>query len=206
MHQLPIPQNATRVNDDRNTVTSLMDVRPAPAKVEPASMGGIDLPAALRKRPLLALAILILTLLAAAPYLLRKVPRTYHAEAAIYVSPTYFKNLQQDREQLQISYTTLVNQQILTLRRYDILHEALMRLEGQGIKYREPGESEEAAVARLTKDLDVQHIADSYEVLVGLDSPAHDWVAPIVGHYRHTHTWRRGKQMIWPIVPTACQR
>jgi hypothetical protein len=171
---------APRAQNERVSIANLSDVRPAAPKVEPASMGGIDVPAALRKRPFAALLILMLTLMAGAPYLLRKAPKEYHAEAAIYVSPTYFKNLQQDREQLQISYSTLVNQQILTLRRYDILHEALVRLERQGIRWRQPAESDEAAVARLTKDLDVQHIPDSYEVLVGLDAAEREWVAPIV--------------------------
>jgi hypothetical protein len=166
-------------------VASFTDVRPAAPKVEPASMGGIDVPAAILKRPLLTVGTLLLTLLAGAPYLLRKAPKVYHAEAAIYVSPTYFKNLQEDREQLQISYTTLVNQQILTLRRFDILDEALKRLEQQGIRWRNPGESEEGAVARLTQQLDVQHIPDSYEVLVGLDG-TREWVAPIVNTVANT--------------------
>jgi uncharacterized protein involved in exopolysaccharide biosynthesis len=176
-----------RSQNDRILVANITDVRPEAPKVKPASAGGIDLIAALKKRPVLALAILVLSLLAGAPYFLRKAPGIYHAEASIYVSPTYFKNLQQDREQLQVSYTTLVNQQILTLRRYDILHEALMRLERQGIKWRHAGESEEAAVARLTTELDVQHIPDSYDVLVGLDSPEREWVAPIVNTVANTY-------------------
>ena len=182
-----LPRKTTNAPSDHALVANFTDVRPPAPKVEPASMGGIDVAAAMRKRPLLVIATLVLTLLAAAPYLLRRAPRVYHAEAAIYVSPTYFKNVQQDREQLQISYSTLVNQQILTLRQYEILRTALKRLEGQGIQWRMPNESEEAAVARLTKDLDVQHIADSYEVLVGLDGPVRDWVAPIVNTVANTY-------------------
>jgi polysaccharide biosynthesis transport protein len=182
-----LPAKTTSPHTDHGMVASLMDVRPAAPKVEPSSMGGIDVPAAIRKRPFLVIVTFALTMLAGAPYLMRKAPREYHAEAAIYVSPTYFKNLQQDREQLQISYSTLVNQQILTLRRYDILREALKRLEQKGIHWRKPDESEEAAVARLTKDLDVQHIPDSYEVLVGLDEPERDWVAPIVNTVANTY-------------------
>jgi hypothetical protein len=182
-----LPRKTTDPQGEHALVANFTDVRPAPPKVEPAAMGGIDVLAAIRKRPLLVLATLFLTLLAGAPYLLRRAPRVYHAEAAIYVSPTYFKNVQQDREQLQISYSTLVNQQILTLRQYEILRTALKRLEGQGIQWRGLNESEESAVARLTKDLDVQHIPDSYEVLVGLDGPVRDWVAPIVNTVANTY-------------------
>jgi succinoglycan biosynthesis transport protein ExoP len=182
-----LPKKTNNASGDHALVANFTDVRPPAPKVEPASMGGIDIVAAVRKRPLLVISTLVLTLLAAAPYLLRRAPRVYHAEAAIYVSPTYFKNVQQDREQLQISYSTLVNQQILTLRQYEILRTALQRLEGQGIQWRMPNESEEAAVARLTKDLDVQHITDSYEVLVGLDGPVRDWVAPIVNTVANTY-------------------
>jgi uncharacterized protein involved in exopolysaccharide biosynthesis len=179
MQQLPSKSTA-RAHTDQGMVASFTDVRPAAPKVEPASTSSIDVGAAIRKRPLLAPVILIMSLLSGAPYLLRQAPKEYHAEAAIYVSPTYFKNLQEDREQLQISYSTLVNQQILTLRRFDILSDALKRLEQQGIQWRKPRESEEAAVARLTKELNVQHIPDSYEVLVGLDGKERAWVAPIV--------------------------
>jgi succinoglycan biosynthesis transport protein ExoP len=192
MQQLP-RKATTRTHNDQGMVANFTDVRPAAPKVEPAALGGIDVLAAVRKRPVLAAATLVFTLLAGVPYLLRRAPQEFHAEAAIYVSPTYFKNLQQDREQLQISYTTLVNQQILTLRRFDILREALRRLEQQGIRWRTPGESEESAVARLTNQLDVQHIADSYEVLVGLDGPRRDWVAPIVNTVANTYL-EKGKE------------
>src|ERR1019366_6772120 len=96
-----LPRKTTNAPSDHALVANFTDVRPPAPKVEPASMGGIDVAAAMRKRPLLVIATLVLTLLAAAPYLLRRAPRVYHAEAAIYVSPTYFKNVQQDREQLQ---------------------------------------------------------------------------------------------------------
>ena len=185
--QPSLRKTTNRVHNDQGMVANFTDVRPAAPKVEPAAVGGVDVPAAILKRPFLVAATLILITLAGAPYLLRHAVKEYHAEAAIYVSPTYFKNLQQDREQLQISYSTLVNQQILTLQRYDILREALKRLERQGIRWREQGESEEAAVARLTKQLDVQHIPDSYEVLVGMDSPVREWVAPIVNTVANTY-------------------
>jgi capsular polysaccharide biosynthesis protein len=174
-------------------IANLQDLRPDVPKVELASQGGIDVIAAVRKRPYLTLGIMLVCVLAGAKYVLRRVPHQYHAEAAIYVSPTYFKNLQQDREQLQISYSTLVNQQMLTIKRFDILGEALDRLQKQGIQWRVPGESDDAAVERLAEQLDIQHIPDSYEVLIGLNGPSAEQLAPILNTITDTYL-EKGKQ------------
>ena len=81
----------------------------------------------------------------------------------------------------------LVNQQILTIRRTDILGDALDRLEKQGVQWRGPGESGDAAVARLAGALDIQHIPDSYEVLIGLNGPVAEKLAPIVNMITDTY-------------------
>jgi polysaccharide biosynthesis transport protein len=183
----------SETNDKPQMIANLQDLRPDVPKVELASQGSIDVLAAVRKRPYLTLGIMLVCLLAGAKYVLRRVPHDYHAEAAVYVSPTYFKNLQQDREQLQISYSTLVNQQILTIKRFDILGEALERLQKQGVQWRVAGESDDAAVARLAQQLDVQHIPDSYEVLIGLNGPSPEQLAPILNTITETYL-DKGKQ------------
>jgi capsular polysaccharide biosynthesis protein len=184
----PSPDNTGgRPAKARNAVTGIRDVRPPAPQVELATHGGLDVPAAVRRRPILTLIVFSACLLAGARYALKNVAQEYHAEASVYVSPTYFKNLQQDREQLQISYTTLVNQQILTIRRYDILREALDRLQKQGIQWRRSGESEEAAVGRLSEELDIKYIPDSYEVLVGLNGPSAEQLAPILNTITETY-------------------
>jgi len=177
----------SETKDNPQMVANLQDLRPDVPKVELASHGGIDVIAAVRKRPYLTLGIMLVCLLAGAKYVLRRVPHQYHAEASVYVSPTYFKNLQQDREQLQVSYSTLVNQQILTIRSFDILGEALDRLQKQGVQWRVPGESDDAAVERLAQQLDIQHIPDSYEVLVGLNGPSAEQLAPILNTITETY-------------------
>lgn len=185
----PAPQteNTGGTRREQIPVATLRDLRPTPPQVELASGGGLDILAAVRRRPFLTLLVFAVCLAAGAQYVLRHVPREYHAEASVYVSPTYFKNLQQDREQLQISYTTLVNQQILTIRRFDILQEALDRLQKQGIQWRKPGESEEAAVERLAGALDIKYIPDSYEVTVGLNGPTAGQLAPILNTITETY-------------------
>ncbi|HWE53381.1 MAG TPA: hypothetical protein VG273_26545 [Bryobacteraceae bacterium] len=171
----------------QNAVANLQDLRPEVPKVEIGSQAGIDVVAAVKKRPLILLIIVGACLLGGAQYVVRHTPREYHAEAEVYVSPTYFKNLQQDREQTQISYSTLVNQQILTIRRFDILRESLARLQQQGIEWRNPGESDEASVARLAGALDIKYVPDSYEVLVGLNGSTAERLAPILNTITQTY-------------------
>jgi succinoglycan biosynthesis transport protein ExoP len=189
-------QSAAPAAEKQRPVATLRDLRPEVPTVEPASQGGIDVLAAVRKRPFITLVILVACFLGGAQYVLRHTPREYHAEAQIYVSPTYFKNLQQDREQLQISYSTLVNQQILTIRRFEILREALGRLEQQGIQWRNPGESDEASVGRLAAALDIKYIADSYEVVVGLGGPTAERLAPILNTITQTYLEKQKQEEI----------
>jgi capsular polysaccharide biosynthesis protein len=187
--QSPQPQaeNARGPVIEQGTVSAFRDLRQPPPRVELASHGGLDVRAAVTRHPLLAFLVFAGFSLAGARYVMKHVPREYHAEASVYVSPTYFKNLQQDREQLQISYTTLVNQQILTIRRYDILREALKRLQKQGIQWRKAGESEEAAVERLAGALEIKYIPDSYEVTVGLNGKTPEQLAPILNTVTDTY-------------------
>jgi succinoglycan biosynthesis transport protein ExoP len=192
----PVRNAPVRTQSDKNRVATLTDGRPMAAVVEGAGPTSVDVSAAIRKRPLLAAAPILLALLIGVPYALRSVSREYHAEAAIYVSPTYFKNFQDDREQLQISYATLVNQQILTIRRYDILSEALKRSETLGVQWRTPGESEPAAIARLTTALDVRPIPDSYEVVIGLSGSNQKWLAPMVNSIANAYLDREREEQM----------
>lgn len=182
----PVRNSLVRSQSDKRVAT-FADTRSASAPIETNAVSSLDVSAALRKRPWLAAAPFLLALLVGVPYALRTSANEYHAEATIYVSPTFFKNLQSDREQVQIPYGTLVNQQILTIRRLDILKEALIRLEGKEIYWRAPGETEAASVARLAAKLEIRPIPDSYEVLIGLSGPKQEWLAPIINTIADTY-------------------
>src|SRR5271165_5685486 len=173
-------------NNERSAVVGFADARSSEPKVVIGSSFEINPLAALRRRPLLSVFAFLLPFLAAIPFL-RNVPQEYHAETTLYVSPTYFKNILSNREPLQTSYGVLVNQQILTIRRYDVLSEALDRLESQGIVWREPRESRRSAVSRLAAQLEVQPISDSYEVSIGLTGRQREWLAPIVNTVATTY-------------------
>lgn len=183
----PTRNLALRPQSEKSRIATFAEARQAVAPVEHPAANRIDISAAIRKRPLLAAAPLVLALLAGLPYVMRNTKQEYRVEASIYVSPTYFKNLQTDREQLQVPYGTLVNQQVLTIRRYDVLSESLKRLETKGIQWRNSGESEAASIARLLSKLEIRPIPDSYEVLIGLSGPKQEWLAPIVNTISDTY-------------------
>ena len=187
---MPKPARNTTIRttqSDKNRIATFSEARSAGAQADSPSGSGINISAAIRRRPFLAAAPILLAILLGVPYALKTARNEYHAEASIYVSPTFFKNLQADKEQLQVPYSTLVNQQILTIRRSDILSAAIKRLELQGVNWRTPGETETAAVARMMASLQVRPIPDSYEVLIGLNGNNKDSLAVIVNTVADTY-------------------
>ena len=174
----PVRNSAFRTKNDLAKSVNYADVSVPQIETKPAAR--INISAAVRKHPFLAAAPLILALVVGVPYALQHTRKEYRAEATIHVSPNYFKNLQEERAQIQVSYGRLVNQQILTLGRYDVLADSLKKLDAKGIKFREAGESEQEAVARLVSKLDIRPIADSYEVQVAMTGDNQEWMAPMV--------------------------
>jgi uncharacterized protein involved in exopolysaccharide biosynthesis len=174
----PVRNSAFRTKNDLAKNVSYTDVSVPQVESKPPS--SLDISSAVRRRPFLAAAPLLLALLVGVPYAFQHARKEYRAEATIHVSPNYFKNLQEERAQIQVSYGRLVNQQILTLGRYDVLAEALKRLESKGIVWRNPNESEPEAVARLMTKLDIRPIPDSYEVMIAMNGENQAWLAPVV--------------------------
>ena len=52
--------------------------------------------------------------------------------------------------------------------RYDVLAETLEKLEEKGIYWRGLRESEQSAVARLKRALEITHVPESYQISIGL--------------------------------------
>jgi len=148
----------------RNLITG--EVEQAPEKPVRQSLSVMD---GWREHPALTIVILLSGLLIglAAAWFLGK-PK-YVAEATIYVSPTFMKNLEEDSEQKR-QYDTFVQQQVNTITRYDILNESLRGAKGTGFRWAEPGESEKESVERLRKALEIRRIPETYQIAVGLRS------------------------------------
>jgi len=108
---------------------------------------------------------------------------TFYAEAAVRVSPTYVENLQ-DESDVQLLSTTqylqFVQQQITTVRSFDVAVEALHRLGDQRALWQRPHESERRAAERLMAAITVRAVRDTYLITIGLEGEKAAGLADIV--------------------------
>ena len=106
------------------------------------------------------------------PIAWKKGNRTYAAQASIYISPRFLKNLDDDKEfelQSNSQYREFVQQHVKTVARYDIIQEAVNRLSTQGHPWQRLKETPEQAVTRLQGRLKVLPVPDTYQITVGLE-------------------------------------
>lgn len=107
----------------------------------------------------------------------------FRAEAVVYVSPQFIRNLEGDQEQqLQSNsqYREFVQQQVRTINRYDIIFDALQRLGAKGRVWYKPNESDRRATERLQGALEIAPVPDTYQITVGLDGPRPEGLSEIV--------------------------
>jgi capsular polysaccharide biosynthesis protein len=132
--------------------------------IPPPTKSDIDILDCLSRRWVLAAAIFLFC--AAVGYRLVRhyVRPMYQAETTVYVSPSALKDYAEHANEL--SYVTLVNQQVLTVLHYDTLSSALRRLDASGHPFRERGETEQAAIDRLRQWIGVWRVPDSYEIAI----------------------------------------
>ncbi len=107
----------------------------------------------------------------------------YSSEAAVYVSPRFVANLQQDKEQdLQSNsqYREYVQQNVRTIARYDIVAGALAGLGPKRALWQESGETDRRAVERLQRELKVVPVPETYQIVVSLESKKQEGLDLIV--------------------------
>ena len=125
-----------------------------------------------RRHRWLALALVGGILLLGAPLAWWKGRALYATEAAVRVSPTFAKVLQDDEELKLPSYTQyrqFVEQQVRTIQRYETIVAGLQRLGPQRGLWQQEGESERHAAERLMGALVIKPVPDTYLVTVGLE-------------------------------------
>lgn len=137
----------------------------------------------LRAHKRLAAAVFLALVFAGLPLAWWRGTPVYSAEATIYVSPRFLANLQEDKEQdLQSNsqYREYVQQNVRTIGRYDIVADALASLGPRRALWQESGETDRRAVERLQKELKIVPVADTYQVLVNLESKRREGLDEIV--------------------------
>jgi polysaccharide biosynthesis transport protein len=134
----------------------------------------------LRRHPFLALTLLISIGGVGLPVAFLKGKPVYYAEAVVYVSPRFIRNLQEDKEfemQSNTQYREYVQQNVKTVNRFDIVSEALAASPVFRAKWLLPGESDRQGVERLQGWLSVKPIPDTYQISVGLEQSAKEGLA-----------------------------
>ena len=112
------------------------------------------------------------------------IARHISATSIIYVSPNFPKTLTDDREQ-QYQYETYIQEEIHSVTRYDVIADAIKKLPPGTWQF--PGESEESAVNRLQGSLEIDRIANTYQVGITLQGGRPGRLAEIVNAVTNTY-------------------
>ena len=106
----------------------------------------------------------------------------FASSALIHVAPRYMKNARDDLElelQSNTQYRQFVQQQIQTVRRRDVMTDALRRIEEAGGHWQLENESEARAVERLASQVQVAAVPDSYLVRIRVEGRRAEGLAAI---------------------------
>ncbi|WP_176049697.1 cellulose synthase operon protein YhjQ/BcsQ [Burkholderia sp. BCC1644] len=143
---------------------------------------GIKPLVSLRAHPRIAACVVIAVVLLGMPLAWVKGTARYHAEATVQVAPRFMKNLSEDQElvfESNSQYRQFVQQQVQTVRRYDIVQRALAAPAVRALWSR-PGEPDRHAIERLQTALVVQPVPDTYLIRIALDGTKPAGLAEIV--------------------------
>jgi len=173
-----------------------MDRDPTPSS--PAGTGGgppagpavaikplVSLKAHRRLGIIAALAIILVGL----PVAWVKGKAVYYTEGAVYVSPRFIKNLRDDAEvefQSNTQYRQFVDQQVKTIKRYDIL-EAVVAQADTAHWLWPSAFSQQRAVRWLQMNIQARPVPNSYLVRVGVDGQRPDGMAEVINALLRTY-------------------
>ncbi|UCF35405.1 MAG: hypothetical protein JSU96_11180 [Acidobacteriota bacterium] len=146
--------------------------------------------ASLRAHKLLILAIFFLIVLLGTPVAWIKGEAVYYTEGVVQVSPRFLRNLQDDIElefQSNSQYRQYVQQQVMTINRYDVVSKALDSLGEDRHLWQNDGESPRRAAERLQGALSVRPVPDTYLIAVGLSGSKPEGMERIVNAVIETY-------------------
>jgi len=125
---------------------------------------------------------------------------TYYAEAALRVSPAYVRNLQ-DEGDIQLAsntqYNVFVQQQVATIRSFDVALTALAMLGDRRSLWQRAGETDRRAAERLMATIQVRPVRETYLVVIGLEGPKPDGLADIVNAVAAAAVDRTGEEGLY---------
>jgi hypothetical protein len=117
----------------------------------------------------------------------REARPVYDAQSVVYISPK-FPTVLTTTTEVDVPYDSYFQEQIQTVTRYDILHDAIASL-SYSARHRS-GPVLPSEIERLLKDLSVKRVGTSYEMSVGLSGPAPQGLAEMVNALTTTYIER----------------
>jgi succinoglycan biosynthesis transport protein ExoP len=165
--------------EPHNPTSTQYPLRPA----SKASAFRINVKRSLRLHPVTAILVTLVTLGMGLAVVARH-KATYAAAASIYVSPTFPKTLTEDHEQDR-PYDSYIQQQIHAITRYDIMAQAIHKMP-PGL-WQAPDESEQSAVERLQRSLEITRVGNTYQVEIAIIGGRPEHLADIVNTVTNTY-------------------
>jgi Mrp family chromosome partitioning ATPase len=157
----------------------------------------IDVVESIKKHRILAAGLFLGLVAAGVPYVLISGNPTYEAEAILCVSP----EIRSDGR-APSPPTVAINQEIVSLGRYQVLSEVVQRLQRAGVPWRKKNEKFQAAVQRMRMALTIHRIPDSDDIAIGISGSKAEILAPVLNTLLET----RLEQVTAEVGHTRSQR
>jgi polysaccharide biosynthesis transport protein len=130
-----------------------------------------------RRHWAIAATVLFVLLAAGAVVLWIKAKPSYLSNSVVFVSPKFPKMLATDSE-VELPYDSYIQDQIQTVKRYDIISDAIAKL-SYSVRHRS-GPVLPSEVKALQRDIEVYRIGMTYQITIGLRGPSPNGLAEIV--------------------------
>jgi succinoglycan biosynthesis transport protein ExoP len=143
--------------------------------------------ASVRRHWAVALIVFVVFLAAGVFVLWKKARPVYNSHSVVYISPK-FPTVLNNNSEVELPYDSYFQEQVQTVTRYDILHDAVASLPYSARQRSGPVLPSE--IEGLLKDLIVKRVGTSYEMSVGLSGPSPHGLAEIVNAVTNTYIER----------------
>lgn len=175
-----VPLTLTRLE---SSPAAFRHTRPEPRRPSPPV--NINPLASLRRHPQLALLAVLLIFVAGYTWLYFRYDRNYYSESIIFVSPGYPEILPQPlaMNHLPQAYDLLIEQQVTTVTRRDILIRAIRQLPASYF----PTGSDPDKADVLAAQLSVHRIPTTSRIAIGLHGANPDRIATIINHVTQSY-------------------
>ncbi len=165
---------------------------PSPRRITPLG--------SLRRHWKLAAAVALVVVAVGLPAAWFKGAPTYAAWSVMQVAPRYMKNLKDDNEfdfQSNSQYRQFVEHQVSSVRRYDVVRDAMARLGEQAEQWKRKDDNEQRTIMRLQEKLLVRAVPDTYLMEIRLEAGSKKALADTVNAISTTFIERMKQEMVY---------